>query len=249
MVAKGNTAQIYTREIHRFLTNIGKIWGITETEMTPRDAMVYTKVCFPDLIRSPSLARVHFWAIRRYVRHRWSTMLPIYVRIADSERMVKEIPEETIREIFQFAKNHPGGTLLKLLCQTVISIEGAIALRVEDFHFERSILFWEGSGIALLGDLKYELARLAMGRSPSHALFSIRKDGSPMSRRTLENLLTRACQKLGIDMITPKVLKDCYALRSLQSGVQPKKLAEMMGYKSSRPLKRFVHEREFRQVS
>jgi integrase len=83
--------------------------------------------------------------------------------------------------------------------------------------------------------------RQALAEPHEHAVVFTKDDGTPWTGSSLSNAFGRLCQKAGIEILYPHVLRHTFASRLVMAGVDLRTVQELMGHKSIHMTMRYAH--------
>jgi integrase len=245
---KQKTKSIYDREIRRFILNFGAVFGVSPEQAGIESIQKYVDICFPELISGCAAFRVHFAAVRYWlsINHPEVRELLIFPPIQNESIKILPLPE--LKNLFDQTRRHPCGLMLRMIYDCGIRLKEITRIRVEDVNYDDMIIRLRNSedlpsrSTRLPDDLKYDLMRLSNRKRPSAYLFSLRefRNGSPMpvSIRSLQQFLNRACSNLGMGGVRIQTIRDSYAVHMLERGYDPYLITRVMGFKSVRSVRR-----------
>lgn len=162
---------------------------------------------------------------------------------------------------YQDQDGYPLGLGFQLVLYTGITLSEASALRWQDVDLEKEVLYIRSflafqHGVEESGDPRYEVEEL-VGRKnrevpvptflirqlkelkqeyePAEESFVLsRSEKEPMSLDRMRKALSRRAASCGMEKVTPRMLRDTYAMRAVKAGASSDMIAELMGFASSK---------------
>jgi integrase len=123
-----------------------------------------------------------------------------------------------------------------------------ISLKIEAVDLGRGILTVEachsknGERRTLpISDGLHAVFQEALAERHEHSVVLTRDDGTPWTGSSLSNAFGRACQRAGIEILYPHVLRHTFASRLVMAGVDLRTVQELMGHKSIHMTMRYAH--------
>ena len=158
---------------------------------------------------------------------------------------------------YQDKEGYPTGLGFRLMLYTGITISEAVALRWEDVDFEeekltlrtfvsekRSRQSGEQKHVLVPDFLMREMHQVQSEYDGRPEEFVLNKSGrDPVRIDRMRAALARKSRACGMGTVTPRMLRDTYAMRAVHAGASSDMIAELLGFSSSRQvIRRYMPE-------
>ncbi len=258
-----STRRSYEREVARFAVYFRESFGGPPEGATEEQILRYAREHCKKYITSPGGLSVHIAAVKWWYTSIQKRSLSIPLSVPDMAPNPPRILDDRELDIlFAHTRNHVCGIMLRLVYASGSRLGEVLRVRVQDIDFETYRLLLRRDSehpdrySVFPRSMKYELMRMAQLKQPGDYLFALRRTHEgrweQISRRTLQQYITRASQDLGLGRITVQTLRDNFAIHLLRRAIDMRKISELMGFSSLRPIqryKRFVPDRDIRLPS
>ena len=246
--------QSYQKEIHDFLNVFPTLMKCLPRQAKVEDFEKYLRLRMSKGM-SYSLLHKHFVAVKYWYRKTYHQELRITLPADLQEdvhlkRKIHILDEKELSLLFHGYKTNVYVSILRLIYATGAKMNEILNLRVKDIHFSSLEIDIRDEKERLLRKSVFsesqatELMELVYGRTSSEFVFTVRhtKDGKetlPISSRSVQLHLNRICQKYSLGKVTIHTLRDNFAIHLLRKGIDCKRLASHMGYRSSQFTERY----------
>jgi len=199
----------------------------------------------------PSSIKLHLSALR-YL-YRYTLDRPEVTARLRPPRIVDGLPEvptpSEVRRLLDAVADPTQSAVLRVLYGSGLRLSEALALEPRDIDSAAGMLHVRrGKGArprrALLGDSLLSALRAYWRtvRPPGPWLFGGRAAGRPLSPRSVQHALHRACSEAGIDRrVTPHTLRHAFATELLKAGSDLRTIQLLLGHRSLRTTQRYLH--------
>jgi integrase/recombinase XerD len=144
------------------------------------------------------------------------------------------LSKQEVRRLIANSGNERNMLIIKMLYSSGLRLSECINLKSNDIEFDEGIM-WVRSGkgkkdrLAIISDsLSRELKRYIDKNNTEH-IFS--GPNGPFSPRYIEKIVKKAAEDAGIKKkVTPHTLRHCFATHLLESGVDIRKIQELLGH-------------------
>ncbi len=246
--------QSYQKDIHDFLDVFPVLMKCSPEKAEVEDFEKYFHLRRSKGMSSSSFRR-HLFAVKYWYRKNYCKELK-FVFPTESQpdthlkRKIHILNEKELTLLFHNHKTNVYVSILRLIYASGAKMNEILNLRIKDIHFSsleidirdkkenliRKSIFSENQAM--------ELMDIVCTRIPSEFVFTVRhtKDGKetlPISSRSVQLHLSKICQKYRLGKVTIHTLRDNFAIRLLQKGIDSKRIALHMGYRSSQFTERY----------
>ncbi|MDO5719560.1 MAG: site-specific tyrosine recombinase XerD [Actinomycetaceae bacterium] len=259
--ASDNTVASYSRDLTRFLRDIGADTPITEVDT----AMVQNHLAglASGRVTGRQLAPSSIARARSSIRALFRFAIDEDIATADpttdldpvrpAQSLPKALRIDQVTAMLQAAHKHPGAiglrdtALVELLYGTGGRISEIVTLTPDnlelDSDFPHVTLFGKGRKErivplgqfaidALVAYMRYGRPELAAKGNGSHALF-LNKRGRPLSRQSAWEAISQIATEAGLDdHVSPHMLRHSFATHLLEGGASIRDVQELLGHAS-----------------
>ena len=155
--------------------------------------------------------------------------------------------KETLR-LVDFPRNLKHRTILNLMYSTGIRLNELLMMKPGDIDSKRMVItVRQGKGkkdrqVSLHSKVLSLLREYYQYYRPKVYLFEGHKQGIPYSASSLQRLIKRNVQKMGIKKsISAHTLRHCFATHMLEKGVNLRVIQQLMGHNSLKTTSRYLH--------
>lgn len=245
------TIETYIKEIIKFNELFFQFAGLNPLDASEEQLEQYIEKCYPHYISSYATLKIHLAAIKYWYGEVKGEPYnrPLPLGPAHEPETVRVLSDEELGRLFEGMQGSIYGTMLRLIYGAGVRLREITQIRVEDLDFEKGWIRLRDEydnpahSTILPHALVSELSREVQGKLPLDLLFGQHRFKSgrfvPISRRTLQQVLTRTAQEICLGRITVQMLRDNFAIHTLQNGADPRLLASIMGYSNIRALVKY----------
>jgi site-specific recombinase XerD len=172
-------------------------------------------------------------------------------RIKRPKRAIKLpeiLSEKEVLDLVDFPRNLKHRVILNLMYSTGIRRNELLSLKAEDIDSSRMVIkVRQGKGkkdrqVILHAKVLKLLRDYYHYYRPKVYLFEGQKQGEPYSASSLNKIIKRNAEKLGITKtISAHTLRHCFATHMLEKGVNLKIIQQLMGHNSLKTTSRYLH--------
>lgn len=255
------TKETYGREVRRFKRLFRAEFEMEPADATQTEILTYAREVAGKHLQTESSLNVHSVAIRKWYLDTRGAPLELPALRLEKESLPPVLTKEQLHRLFRHTRPHPCGKMIRLIYAGV-RLNEVIRVRVGDVDFENCRIMLRDPDdqpwreVSSPAAMRYELFHEAMEKADHDFLFSLRQDAAgrwlPVSSRTVQHFLSEATQTLGIGRISLQTLRENMILRLLRWGVDPRRIAELIGVKNQRSihrLRRLMPESSIRTVN
>ena len=258
--ASPKTIENYSLRVNRF---INYIWDIDVSQVR----MVHIQDFRTYLIKqglSPKTVNYHAVGLRSFfkflLRNDVETLSPEKIDLAKiPPRRVSYLSDEQVQDILEapwiFEKNPlkilRDKAILATLYGTWLRVTELITLKIKDIKISEKqfSVIWKGSklrSVFLTHDAKEKLKKYILSRADdSEYLFislSWNSYGQPLSRNTIESLVKKYAELVGItEKVTPHTLRHSFATTLLRRGADIRSVQALLGHSSIQTTQIYTH--------
>jgi site-specific recombinase XerD len=167
-------------------------------------------------------------------------------------RKDKKLPvvlsKEEVAKILSSIDNIKHKAILMIIYSAGLRVGEVVKLKVEDVDSNRMLVHVKGAKgrkdrYTLLSKTALEILREYWRKyKPAKWLFEGARDGRYLSTRTVEKILTHACEKAGIKKeVSVHTLRHSFATHLLESGTDLRYIQELLGHANSKTTEIYTH--------
>jgi site-specific recombinase XerD len=158
------------------------------------------------------------------------------------------LSKEEVAKILSSIDNIKHKAILMIIYSAGLRVGEVVKLKVEDVDSNRMLVHVKGAKgrkdrYTLLSKTALEILREYWRKyKPAKWLFEGARDGRYLSTRTVEKLLTHACEKAGIKKeVSVHTLRHSFATHLLESGTDLRYIQELLGHANSKTTEIYTH--------
>ena len=240
----------YAKETSKFLQRFPLVMNMNPLHARPTHFREYfdneIKRGFPfSSLESQRAAIQHWYKLQN--RKKLLLSLPEDLK---EKKSIRYLSLEDIEMLFRDFGLGLCASFLRLLYATGLGLQEALDLRKKDVDINNCRLLVRGKGHKLSRrsifspSLQGELILIANTCEPDDYFFSVRNHRGagprkPLARRTPQTFLEKVCERLGMQDVSIRTLRDNFALHLLQVKIPKEKVSRLMRFRNIHSIERY----------